>query len=456
VVAVGLGPAGPEHTTPAAAAALRNATVAFLRTARHPSAEPWAEMAHVVALDDCYEEADTFDDVYSAIVWRLKDAATAHGRVVYAVPGSPLVAERTVELLLREPGIDLEVVPGMSFCDLAWGRLGLDPLEYGVRLVDAEGFAERTAGECGPFLVGQCWSRALLSEVKLAYDPPPAVRAVLLHHLGLGDEVVAEVPWSEIDRTFEPDHLTSLYVPRTAVPVAHELVALVELVRVLRERCPWDRVQTHRSLVRHLLEESYEAIEAIESLGEDPAAAPPERVAHVEEELGDLLCQVLFHCRLASEEGLFDLADVARSVRGKLVSRHPHVFGDVEARTPDAVVSNWERIKQDEKRRSHLLEGVPRSMPALARAAKAERKLESVGLGLAATGPGRDWFGEALASVLDEGETASREQLAGDLVLALARLMAQRGEDPESLARHALDRLGERLGDRWRELSSRR
>ena len=111
------------------------------------------------------------------------------------------------------PRSTLEVVPGISFCDLAWARLGIDPVEAGVRLVDAESFAVQAAGDTGPLLVGQCWSRrrALVGQALLR-RPIPAP-AVLLHHLGLADELVVEVPWSEIDRTLEADHLTSLYLP---------------------------------------------------------------------------------------------------------------------------------------------------------------------------------------------------------------------------------------------------
>jgi tetrapyrrole methylase family protein/MazG family protein len=450
VIAVGLGPAGPVYTTPAALDAVVGAPVAFLRTSRHPAAAPLLELAHVVSLDDCYEKGASFEEVYRTIVEVLRGAATEHGRVAYAVPGSPSVAERTVELLGGDDSIRLEVVPGLSFCELAWARLGIDPIEAGVRLVDAERFGVQAAGDPGPLLVGQCWSRAVLSGVKLSFDVDPGLPAVLLHHLGLADEIVLEVPWSEIDRSLEADHLTSLYIPQVQVPIARELMRFVELVRVLRERCPWDRSQTHRSLVRHLLEETYEVIEAIEQLGDDPAAAPPEAVAHVEEELGDLLCQVLFHATLAEEEGLFGLADVARGVHDKLVARHPHVFGDVTATTPAAVVSNWERIKQAEKKRTHLFEGVPAAMPALARAAKAERKLASVELGWPATGPDAGALVLALAGVLRladrDGEIdAETAAASGALLLDLARLVAHRGEDPESLVRQALDRLGARV-----------
>jgi tetrapyrrole methylase family protein/MazG family protein len=449
VVAVGLGPAGPEHTTPAAVEALSNAPVVFLRTSRHPAAARWLELTNVVGLDHCYEGAATFDEVYRSIVDIVRAGAAEHGRVAYAVPGSPAVAERTVELLRSEESIELEVVPGLSFCDLAWARLGIDPIESGVRLVDAESFAVQAAGDAGPLLVGQCWSQGVLSSVKLCFDTDPG-QAVLLHHLGLADEVIVEVPWSEIDRTLEADHLTSLYVPHLAVPIARELTRLAELVRVLRARCPWDREQTHHSLVQHLLEETYEAMEAIELLGDDPAGAPPAVAAHVSEELGDLLCQVLFHATLAEEEGLFDLADVARSVHDKLVVRHPHVFGDVTATTAGDVLANWERNKQVEKKRTHLFEGIPAAMPALARAAKAERKLASVELGWPATGLDAGALVAALAGMLvltDPDARADRDSAAavGSLLLEEARLVAHWGEDPELLLRQALDRLGAKL-----------
>ena len=196
----------------------------FLRTSRHPAATRWLELASVVSLDHCYEAGATFDEVYTSIVDIVRAGAGEHGRVAYAVPGSPAVAERTVELLRSEESIELEVVPGLSFCDLAWERLGIDPIEAGVRLVDAESFAVQAAGDAGPLLVGQCWSQAVLSSVKLCFDIDPGP-AILLHHMGLADEAIVEVPWSEIDRTLEADHLTSLYVPHLAVPIARELTA---------------------------------------------------------------------------------------------------------------------------------------------------------------------------------------------------------------------------------------
>src|SRR5439155_25285192 len=259
VVVVGLGPAGPELVTAATKAALDRVPVRYLRTGRHPAA---GVASWTATFDDLYESAATLDDVYAGIVERLVAAAEEHGEVLYAVPGSPAVAERSVELLRSEGDIELEVLPALSFLDLAWSRLGVDPLAAGVRLVDGHRFAVEAAGERGPLLVAQCDSREVLSEIKLAAEG----EAVVLQRLGSPDESVRPVVWAGLDREVEPDHLTALWIPRLAAPVGQEVARFAELVRTLRARCPWDREQTHESLKRHLVEETDEVLEAIDGL----------------------------------------------------------------------------------------------------------------------------------------------------------------------------------------------
>ena len=309
-------------------------------------------------------------------------AAAEHGRVLYAVPGSPVVAEHTVELLVADERVAVELVPALSFVDLAWVRLGIDPVERGVRLVDGHRFGVEAAGERGPLLVGQCDDPDVLSDIKLAIgdvldatdaggdgdvldatDAGDASRrgdgeaptVIVLQRLGLPDESVVELPWHELDRAIEPDHLTSVYVPALAAPVAGEVAAFAEVVRRLRADCPWDREQTHHSLRRHLLEEAYEVLEAIDHLDVEAG----EGFDHLEEELGDLLFQVVFHSVLAAEEGRFTLADVARGVGAKLIGRHPHVFAGATAADADEVAAGWEQLKKAEKGRASVMDGIP-------------------------------------------------------------------------------------------------
>jgi tetrapyrrole methylase family protein / MazG family protein len=372
VVVVGLGPAGPDLLTTAAVEALASTPHRFLRTTRHPAA---VAVAGAVSFDSVYESASSLDDVYAGIVDALAEAAAEHGTVVYAVPGSPLVAERTVELLRADARVEVRLVPALSFLDLAWAALGVDPVAEGVRCIDGRRFAVEAAGERGPLLVAQCDSRQVLSDIKLTVDDDLG-DVVVLQRLGLPDQSVTAVAWSDLDKAVEPDHLTSLYLPAGAPPVAREVARFAELVRTLRARCPWDREQTHSTLTRHLLEETYEVLEAIESLNE----VEGEGFDHLEEELGDLLFQVVFHATLGAEAGWFTLADVARGIHDKLVHRHPHVFAGVQAETPAEVVTNWEQIKRDEKGRTSIMDGIGEGLPSLLYAHKVQRKAASVGL----------------------------------------------------------------------------
>jgi tetrapyrrole methylase family protein/MazG family protein len=356
----------------------------------------------------------------------------------------------------------------MSCLDLAWVRLGVDPLAAGVRIVDGRQFAVETAGQRGPFLVLQCDQPHVLSEIKLAAGAGnadgdghgddgggwPAQPVTVLQRLGLPDESIAKVAWPDLDQVVVPDHLTSLWVPELATSPARELVRLDELVRTLREQCPWDRRQTHLSLSRHLLEETYEVLDAIEGLDQttDGVDQTPDGHAgfgHFEEELGDLLFQVYFHAALAREAGQFTLADVARGVHDKLVGRHPHVFGTIQAADAEAVVTNWEQIKRAEKGRDSIMDGIPTTLPALLLAAKIQGKASSVGF---------DWPDVTGAypkvnEELDEIRAASDADLSpaviaeemGDLLFACVNVARHLGVDPEAALRTASSKFSRRF-----------
>lgn len=234
-------------------------------------------------------------------------------------------------------------------------------------------------------------------------------------------------------------------VPTGAVPSSQGGERLLDLVRVMARLrgpggCPWDREQTHRSLARHLLEESHEVLEAIDS--DDPI--------RLREELGDLLLQIVFHAEMARQEGTFDLDDVAETIVAKLVRRHPHVFGGVEVSGADEVLVNWERIKAEEKGEQGVEEDIPATLPALARAAKVQRR---------AAGWGFDWRTRegAMAKLreeVDELERASPDEAEdelGDVLFAAAAVARKLGVDPES----ALRRTVRRFSDRYEAMLAR-
>lgn len=227
---------------------------------------------------------------------------------------------------------------------------------------------------------------------------------------------------------------------------------IMEIMRRLRGPggCPWDAEQTHESLKRYLLEEAYEVIEAID-------AGSPEMLR---EELGDLLLQPIFHAVVAEERGAFAMTDVLESLADKLVSRHPHVFGDQVVRTSDEQIENWERIKQKEKaqERRSALAGVPAHLPALMRAQKVTEKASRVGF---------DWtrVDEVHAKVMEElaefeeamatGKQERMEAELGDLLFAIVNLGRFLALNPEEALRKTIERFARRFSHIEETLHSR-
>ena len=191
------------------------------------------------------------------------------------------------------------------------------------------------------------------------------------------------------------------------------LVELVAMMARLRAECGWKAAQTHRTLAKHLLEETYETIEAIEAL--DGGGSPE----HLREELGDVLLQVYLHAAIAAQAGQFDIEDVARGLQEKMLRRNPHVFGDVTETDPARINETWEAVKAAEKQRTDLLEGIPLELPALSRAAKVLDRLERAGTPV---------------------ETGGSTEI-GDRLLALVAEARATGVDPEQALRDAVRRV---------------
>jgi tetrapyrrole methylase family protein/MazG family protein len=294
-----------------------------------------------------------------------------------------------------------------------------------------------------PTIVGHLDRPEILAEVaaQIARVLPEEAMITVLAGLGAADGVRVDVAPDEVD----PDMAgfrTSLFVD--SAPGG--LIGAVRTMAILREECPWDREQTHQSLVKYLVEETYELIDAVSRLG----TGEPDWVgyAEVEDELGDVLLSVLFHAAIADESGAFDIDDVAEVLRRKLVRRHPHVFGEIDVGSAAEVKRNWDQIKDEERgeARQSQMDGVPTGLPALQRAAKIQNRAGKVGF---------DWSeaAEVVPKVREEvdeleaalGDPEKAESELGDVLFSVINLARHLGLDGELALRGAIDRFESRF-----------
>lgn len=446
---VGLGPGDSDLVTPRTLALIKESPVVRLRTRTHPAASGFGD---VTSYDEWYERAESFDELYAAIADDLVSLACSspNAEVVYVVPGSPVVAERTVELVRGRREVRTITEPAVSIIDMACAALGRDPMAAGLRVVDALASSEPFRGP-GPLLVLQAYAPEVLATV--ADRLAPGTMVTVLHHVGLADQLIEELPARELVSFAQADHLTSLWIDglRTAGEATDDLV---DFMRRLRQECPWDQEQTHASLTRHLLEEAYEALDALEALVrvEATGAESDEATAHVQEELGDLLFQIVFHAELGDEEDRFNFATIADGVRDKLIGRHPHVFGDVHVQDSNDVAARWEDLKRDEKGRESVTDGIAWQLPALTLYTKLLRKAALVGLAVAHGEGARTRSIEALGSLRfadtsanDVESTSDVAAAWGDALTALLDAALWSGVDLEGVLRARAQQLRDEI-----------
>jgi len=441
IVVTGLGPGDLDRIPgPVRDILLDPGRSVIMRTRRHPAAAELGQLREVTFCDDLYESAERFEDVYAAIAQRVLTAAES-GPVVYAVPGSPMVGEFAVRKLLNS-GAEIELIPAESFVDAVLAEVGYDPLDRGLQILNGHQLPEPLVLD-KPTIIAHLDRSEILAEVAARVDRvlPGESTVRVLAGLGSVDAMISEVIPSQIDSSLA-GFRTSMFID--AEPGG--LIGAVHTMMRLREECPWDREQTHQSLMKNLVEESFELIEAVGRLPE----GEPDWVAYaaVEDELGDVLLQVLFHAVIARQAGAFDIDDVAEVMRQKLVRRHPHVFGDVEVGSAEEVKSNWDRIKEEERGSASesALDGVTPGVPALHRASKIQNRAAKVGF---------DWeeASQVLPKVREElGELeevltdpARAQQELGDVLFSVVNLARHLGLDPEIALGQATDRFEARF-----------
>jgi tetrapyrrole methylase family protein / MazG family protein len=426
----------------------------YLRTKEHPIIAELEEVGHhFSSFDDVYEKNSEFSAVYEEISEALL-AKAVDTTVVYAVPGHPLVAEKTVQLLLekgKERGIEIEIAGGQSFLDAMFQALKIDPID-GFQLVDGTDLSRDMIRLNTHTIIGQVYDQFVASEVKLSLMEklPDEYEVAIVTAAGSKSESIKWVPLYELDRETEVHNLTSVYVP----PVKDEQVLYREfstfrrIIADLRgpNGCPWDKKQTHESLKKYLIEEAYELIEAINN----------QDIDNMIEELGDVLLQVMLHAQIGEDDGYFSIEDVVEGISEKMVRRHPHVFGNVEAETEEEVLTNWQEIKQQEKgiTQKSLLDGVGKGLPNLLKAKELQKEAAKVGFDWPDITPVLDKVNEELVELQDAKKTGRQNEIEleyGDLLFALVNVARHYKIDPEE----ALFKTNQKFSRRFRYIEEK-
>ncbi|WP_256762272.1 nucleoside triphosphate pyrophosphohydrolase [Cohnella sp. WQ 127256] len=442
ITIVGLGSGGEDQLTLGILKALEQTTHRYVRTLDHPAvADLQLRNISFQSFDSLYEQLESFEGVYEAITLELINTAKRHPNetILYAVPGHPMVAERTVQLLRQratEEGVQLQLLGGESFLDQAFTRLGFDPIE-GFQLLDASELRREHLRPHLHTVIGQVYDVYTASDVKLTLMSvyPDDHPVIVGKALGVsGHEVIQQIPLHELDRLESYGNLMLVYVAASTDERLRRgsFERLHEIVSILRspEGCPWDREQTHLSIRRNFIEETFEAIEAIDL--DDPDG--------MKEEFGDVILQVLLHSQMEEETGAFDVYDVLAELNDKLIFRHPHVFGGANAPDAEAALQNWEQMKAEEKKRkgiperTSILDGIPKDLPALPRAHKQQKQAAKVGFDWPDLNGVFDKMEEELQELREavKQESPERQQdELGDLLFAVVNASRFLKADPE-------------------------
>ncbi|MFD1736907.1 nucleoside triphosphate pyrophosphohydrolase [Bacillus salitolerans] len=413
---------------------IKSLPLLYVRTYDHPIiSDLEKEGIRIHSFDSIYEQNDSFQAVYDEIVEILCDRAK-ESDLYYAVPGHPLVAEKTVQMLLekRTDGLKVVIEGGSSFIDPMLTALEIDPIE-GFQILDATSFQVKELQLEQHMIICQVYDQFVASDVKLSLMErlPDDYEVFVVTAAGTSIQEIKKVPLYELDHGMNVNNLTTLYIP----PVKDEQLLysqfymLRKVIADLRgpNGCPWDKEQTHQSLKPYLLEEAYEVIEAIDEEDDD----------HLVEELGDVLLQVMLHAQIGEDEGWFSIDDIIKSITAKMIRRHPHVFGNVTANTAEDVVKNWDAIKKQEAKSEDdsILQSIPGSLPGLMLAYKLQKKAAKVGFDWTDVEPIWGKVYEEIEELKQEiAEKSPQERISkefGDLLFALVNLGRFYGVEPE-------------------------
>ena len=419
----------------------------FLRTKEHPLvSELEGEGVRFTSFDSVYERHEDFESVYEEIVASLLSEAE-NSEVLYAVPGHPMLAERTVQLLLEKAGDQLEILGGQSYLDDLFTALQIDPID-GFQFVDGTSFGREELQYDHHIIFCQVYDEFIASEVKLALleDLPYDYPVTIVEAAGAATEKIREVALEDLDRRLGLNNLRSLYIAPVPKDLRkHQFSQLREIIRTLRgpKGCEWDQRQTHESLKRYALEEVYELLAAIDEQDDEA----------IIEELGDVLLQVMLHSQIGEDDGYFTIDDVILTLSEKMIHRHPHVFKGKDA---ESIGKTWQELKQEEKGEGaeSILDSLQENLPGLSRAFELQQEAAKVGFDWSESDPIWAKLSEEILEVkeaLKMDDPVAVEEEFGDVLFVLANLTRFYNVHPEL----ALHRTNEKFLRRFKHIEKR-
>lgn len=456
IYVIGLGPGDPDLLTLGAIKRIKSGDKNFLRTKDHPTVDYFHKEAIAYeSFDGIYNEGESFEDVYQSIVSVLRKESKDKD-INYFVPGNPMVAERTVEILFEE-GLDIEIVSGLSFIEPMLELVKIDPVG-GLKFVDGAVFHMNMIDINLDIIITQVYNHRIISNIKLVLSEVYGddYQVYLVQGAGVkSKEKLIKLPIYQLDRIEEINLLTSLFIPKVdenpkKVFDFKDILGIMEILRS-SEGCPWDRDQTHKSLRPYLIEEAYELVDAIDS-------QDPDKIA---EELGDILLQIAFHSQIASENGDFNIYHITSGLGEKLYYRHPHVFSKEKLENSQEVVYNWNDLKNKERKIKSLSEELRSvvGLPGLIKSYKIQEKASRIGFDWedisGAFHKTQEELDELLVEIHKKSDKDLIESELGDVLFSVVNIARFLKLDPEVALNRAINKFINRFTFMEEEAKSR-
>ena len=448
IVLLGLGPGDLRLLTREALEWIEQVDEIYLRTKNHPVATLLPDKISCHSFETELDPDLSAEQVNEKIILTILELGEQPHGVTYAVPGHPMTADVTCSGIIqraRAVGIPVKIIAGVSLLEPTLQALSLDP-QTQITLIDALALTKLDTPSfppSQPVLITHVASPDTVSRLMsiLLTVYPKRHKVDLVHDVGTENELVEHFPLGEIDKSTHFGSCSSLFCP--PLPFGSAFEDFQQIIAQLRspEGCPWDREQTHASLKPYLIEESYEALEALDL----------EDMPSLKEELGDILLQIVLHAQIGKENGEFRMSDVMQFISDKMIRRHPHVFAGGDARDVAGVIHKWEEIKANERKdngnpeKKGMLDGIPANLPALVQSQHIQQRAQRIGF---------DWpeINGVIKKIYEELDELKQAQTpeeriseAGDVLFAVVNLARWLDVDAESALRESNRRFKKRF-----------